>query len=82
MFLASTGSEIQSTLLPEWNQQENVINTLGSQLPFVRNRVFCLAAMKIQITDATEKLLTSLGGFHMTERGAVSVKVKECFSHR
>jgi hypothetical protein len=27
-------------------------------------------------------LLTSLGGFHMTERGAVSVKVKECFSHR
>jgi hypothetical protein len=37
-----------------------------------------LSAMKIHITEATKELLTDIGGFAISERGPVAVKVWNC----
>lgn len=60
-------------LLPEWSQPESV-----------RTATFCgglkviftfFSATKIQITEGTKKLLENIGGFVVTERGVVNIKV-------
>jgi hypothetical protein len=62
-------------LLPGWNRRENVSFEPRTVETSALSHAVSIAAMKIQITFATKELLTYIGGFVMTERGSITVKV-------